>query len=846
MFRISLLIALLSSVAALVPQRVNAAPPEPTGAYHLTVNLETGATTRTAAAPLAVSRLAGAQPKRVVLDRAETPSTAVRESALAPLKGTKKIRMGAALPAGPKPLSKPVVSAVEPYIYRVAIHNIRNLRDEDHDGFYSAFNFDIGICADISEGTLPVSAAIFCTTTGQQWSAGSWVVISGLTYWMEVGFDETDFQRLLDGNTYLDFYVEIYYTVGTKFDSTTIVEQEPFPADPAPAPYIYEAKILNVKNTTDEDQDGYYSRFDFDIGIDADDPHGKALVSAVITCDTTGQSWCTEQPWEIYGIQPGYARIGFSEGDFGTRITGNTSLDFTVQLYNPTFTVLYDEATAELDGEPFKADPLPPYLAAAKLYNLSGLLDPDRDGYYAQFAFDIGIDADVPQAPAEVAARITCTTTGQVWDTASWTVEGLGQDFANVRFDQSDFAGYLSGNTDLDFTVELYDGTLSHWLDTKTAVGNEPFRADTGLPRIADAKIYNLANLKDEDADGYYSQYDFDLGVNAVVDAGTLAVAARILCPVTGQTWDIAPWTITAGTESWKNVRFNEARFAGHLTGNTQLYFTVEIYDATWATQLGSTSSVSGQPFAVDPIKAPDEAYALVRHFYNTVLAREPEPGAVEAWINGYFLYSLYSEIDVRFIGRELGRIFFFSQEYANRNRDNAEFITDCYQAFLWRNPSDAELAAWLGGVWNRAEAMTIFAESEEFDDLMSVQWFPGYEGKPARNFVTTMYIGFLDRLPDLGGLDYWSATLEQAADKRQRSKEMALAILRSAEYLGKSQPASATVTRLYRSFMGRFPGDGEVAYWTDEITSGRRTLEQVVAAFGNSGEFTVRLGQYF
>jgi hypothetical protein len=845
MFRISLLIALLWSVAALVPQGVNAGPPEPFGSYHLTVNLETGATTRTAAAPLAVSRLAGAQPKKVVLDRAETPSTAVRERTLAPLKGTKKIRMGAALPAGPKPSSKPVVSVVEPYIYRVVLHNIGNLQDEDHDGFYSAFNFDIGICVDISEGTLPVSAVILCTTTGQQWSAGSWDVISGMTYWADVSFDETDFQGWLEDDTYLDFSVEIYYTVGTKFDSTPYVEREPFPADPAPAPYMYEAKIINVKNTTDEDEDGYYSRFDFDIGIDADDPYGQALVSAVITCDTTGQSWCTEQSWEINGIQRGYARIGFSERDFGAHVTGDTDLDFTVELYNSTFSVLYDETT-QVGKEPFKADPLPPYLAVAKIYNLSGLLDLDRDGYYAQFAFDIGIDADVPQVPAEVAARITCTTTGQAWDTASWTVEGVGEDFANVRFDQSDFADYLSGNTNLDFTVELYDGTLSYLLDTKTAVGNEPFRADTGLPRIAEAKIYNRANLKDEDADGYYSQYDFDLGINAVVDTGALSVAGRILCPVTGQTWNIAPWTITAGTESWKNVRFNEARFAGHLAGNTQLYFTVEIYDATWAARLDSTSSVGGQPFSVDPIQAPDDAYALVRHFYNSVLAREPEPGAVDAWINGYFLYSLYLEIDVRFIGREMGRIFFFSPEYANRNRDNAEFITDCYQAFLWRNPSDAELAAWLGGVWNRAEAMTIFAESEEFDELMSVQWFPGYEGKPVRNFTTTMYIGFLDRLPDLGGLDYWSAILEQAADKRQRSKEMVLAILRSAEYLGRNEPASATVTRLYRSFMGRFPGDGEAAYWTDEIASGRRTLEQVVSAFGNSEEFTMRLKEYF
>ncbi len=49
----------------------------------------------------------------------------------------------------------------------------------------------------------------------------------------------------------------------------------------------------------------------------------------------------------------------------------------------------------------------------------------------------------------------------------------------------------------------------------------------------------------------------------------------------------------------------------------------------------------------------------VIPHFYNTVLGRDPEAGAVDAWKNGYFNYALSFNIDVRFIPSEMGRLFF-------------------------------------------------------------------------------------------------------------------------------------------------------------------------------------------
>jgi hypothetical protein len=203
-----------------------------------------------------------------------------------------------------------------------------------------------------------------------------------------------------------------------------------------------------------------------------------------------------------------------------------------------------------------------------------------------------------------------------------------------------------------------------------------------------------------------------------------------------------------------------------------------------------------------------------------------------------------------------MARIFFLSEEYAARNRTDAEFIADCYRIFLDRDPSEGELSAWLGGVWNRAEVMTVFSESEEFAARIATM-YPGFAGDAARNFVTTLYIGLLDRLVDRDGLAYAAGLFDAAYASgglegvRAQAKQTAREIIASAEFqssLGSAIPSaqSAIVVRLYRAFPGRFPSDTEIAYWTGELDSGHRTTDNLTDLFADSAEFTARLEEYF
>lgn len=241
----------------------------------------------------------------------------------------------------------------------------------------------------------------------------------------------------------------------------------------------------------------------------------------------------------------------------------------------------------------------------------------------------------------------------------------------------------------------------------------------------------------------------------------------------------------------------------------------------------------------------PANVSEFIEHFYQSFLNREPEPGAVDRWRVGYMEHMLNCDVDARLITREMARIFLDSPEYAARNRSDEEFLRDCYMAFLWRAPSQGELDGWLGGAWTRGEALTCLGRSEEFSTLME-NLFPNSQGDATRNFVTGMYIGTFDRPAEAGGLLYWADVLNQADDKRAAAKTMARVLFTSAEYIGMNQTAEDTVIRLYRSFLGRFPGEDEVAYWAGELKTGRLTLDQAIELFGDSVEFATILNRYF
>jgi uncharacterized protein DUF4214/parallel beta helix pectate lyase-like protein len=244
-------------------------------------------------------------------------------------------------------------------------------------------------------------------------------------------------------------------------------------------------------------------------------------------------------------------------------------------------------------------------------------------------------------------------------------------------------------------------------------------------------------------------------------------------------------------------------------------------------------------------------ARQMITSYYSDILGRAPEAGAVDSWYAGYFTYAVSSAIDVRFVPREMARIFFASAEYQARARTRDQFLRDAYQALLRRAPAQWEIDTWLSATWNQPEVVSAFAESVEFDGYIQ-GIFPCLAGFETSNFVTVMYVGMLDRLVDSGGLAYWKSAFDSAfvaggiEEVRNEARYFGVQLLGSTEYSSKNPTNATHVVRLYRAYLGRFPATYEIDYWRGQLDAHLITTTGMIDQFAASAEFTGRLNVFF
>ncbi|HLP58063.1 MAG TPA: FG-GAP-like repeat-containing protein [Candidatus Deferrimicrobium sp.] len=365
--------------------------------------------------------------------------------------------------------------------------------------------------------------------------------------------------------------------------------------------YAVYGVIDSLSYGTDADGDGYYETYTFRVGVDGDVSSGSASIYAKVICPTTGQSWWSSSPWTITGTAIDYHYFSFNQADFAGHITANTNLDFTVELWDSTKTTRLATDTT-ITGEPVKVDPPTTYAVYGVIDSLSYGTDADGDGYYETYTFRVGVDGDVSSGSASIYAKVICLTTGQSWWFPSpWPITGNTTDYHYLPFSQADFEPYITGNTNLDFAVEIWNSTKTTRLAWDDTMPGEPIKADYIISYGVYGKISNLVYGTDADGDGYYETYTFTVGVDGNVSLGSVSIYAKIICPTTGQSWwSSSPWTITGNVTDYHYFPFNQANFEPYITGNTNLDFTVEIWNSTKTTRLATDTTITGEPLKVD------------------------------------------------------------------------------------------------------------------------------------------------------------------------------------------------------------------------------------------------------
>ncbi|MBI5675430.1 MAG: DUF4214 domain-containing protein [Nitrospirae bacterium] len=268
--------------------------------------------------------------------------------------------------------------------------------------------------------------------------------------------------------------------------------------------------------------------------------------------------------------------------------------------------------------------------------------------------------------------------------------------------------------------------------------------------------------------------------------------------------------------------------------------------------RMGLNSTVYDWGWWLDDVQiytcAQSDLMTLVTWYYNSILNRVPEPGGAEGWTTEIQrIVSLGIDIKEGFIA--LGKLFFNSAEYLNMNSTDNQYITDQYETFLGRTPSQGEVDYWAGelsGGLTRNLLMNYFVFSEEFKSYMD-GLFGDTTVRPEYNLVNDLYRGFLSRLPDDAGFNYWLAQMQTAQCNgdpqaiRDLTSQMALLFLNSQEYADRNTSNSEYIEDLYNGILRRGAELAGYQYWLGALNGGT-TRPEMLQLFVDSTEFQGRV----
>ena len=231
-----------------------------------------------------------------------------------------------------------------------------------------------------------------------------------------------------------------------------------------------------------------------------------------------------------------------------------------------------------------------------------------------------------------------------------------------------------------------------------------------------------------------------------------------------------------------------------------------------------------------------DSVGAQVTRLYDTVLQRGADPVGLDYWLD-----------QIQDNGATLNTVaasFLNSPEFqaATGTLSNMAFVEYVYQQALGRGADAGGSSYWtsqLDGGLPRSSMLIGFSESAEHraltDDLVGKGYFDTDDTYQA---VALLYDSFTGRLPDTGGLTFWSEqvkagarTLTQVANEFAASGEFTNAIA------GKDN--GQLVDFMYQNTLDRSPDASGRAFWVSQLDAGL-TKGALLLSFSQSAEHYV------
>jgi Ca2+-binding RTX toxin-like protein len=280
---------------------------------------------------------------------------------------------------------------------------------------------------------------------------------------------------------------------------------------------------------------------------------------------------------------------------------------------------------------------------------------------------------------------------------------------------------------------------------------------------------------------------------------------------------DTATWHLPSA--SYKTISFSSTSYSYVYDGKDYDFVfdsSVEYYKFTDGTYAVSNAGTAAQ----------------IYRLYGAALGRVPETGGLTNWTAALDAGALTLKQAVTG--------FTSSAEFLARygSPDDKTFVTLLYKNVLGRTPDAGGLTNWtnaLAAGMSRSDVVLGFSESAE--DIAKTKstveqglWLRDDQASQ----VARLYHATLNRLPDAGGLENWTA----AAKAGMTLNQMSDGFTGSVEFQQKygSLDNSKFVTLLYNNVLGRSPDSGGLTNWINALNAGS-TRASVVVGFSESTE---------
>jgi hypothetical protein len=217
----------------------------------------------------------------------------------------------------------------------------------------------------------------------------------------------------------------------------------------------------------------------------------------------------------------------------------------------------------------------------------------------------------------------------------------------------------------------------------------------------------------------------------------------------------------------------------------------------------------------------------FVTRFYQLCLDREPDQGGLTYWVS--------SLLDGTRTGADVAKGFVFSQEFANSNVSDEDYLDILYDAFFNRQPDTGGYNNWLDQMRSnvdRAEVLDGFIYSQEFANLCADYGILPFDH--VKDFVTRFYRLCLGRDPDQGGLDDWVNSLKGGS---KSGADVAYGFVFSQEFLNMGATNEQYLDILYHAFFDRDADQGGYSYWLAQLNAGA-SRQEVLNGFIYAQEF--------